>query len=108
MFTKIQIARFLIVFGFVLNLANYSMGLINFYTCEDKMSVVLEETGENSEKKEKDKSEKEDLQEKDKISQNNFDNQSELADLYISLYPDFYTHNTSVYLEHKTPPPELS
>lgn len=108
MCTKYQIAKFLIVFGFMLSIANYGAGLIHFYTCEDQMSIVLEETGENSEKKEKEKSEKEDLQEKDKISQYFVQNQSGLNDLYNSLYPVFYAHNTSVYLEQNTPPPEFS
>ncbi|MBQ4820184.1 hypothetical protein [Aquimarina sp. MMG016] len=82
------------------------MGLINFYSCDEKTSMVLEET-DNSEQKEKESSEKEDHKEKDKISQFFDDKESALADIFIKSYPDFYTHNTSVYLEHKTPPPEF-
>lgn len=92
----------------MLSIANYGMNLIEFYSCDDKVSFVLEETGENSEEKDNENSEKEDTKEKDKISQDNIVNHSGLGDSFFKLYPDFYVHNISVYLEHKTPPPEFS
>ncbi len=107
MSTKLQIARFLIVFGFLLSIVNYSVGLFDFYTSDDKISIVLEET-EKSGQKEKDNSEKEEFKEKDKISQYADDEHVAVATIDVRLYPDFYSHNTSVYLEHKTPPPEYS
>lgn len=107
MATKLQIAKFLIIFGFMLNMSNYGSGLIDFYTCEDKTSVAIEES-ENTEQQEKEGSEKEDFKEKDKISQNYDDKASSLANSKIIFYPDLFTKNSSVYLEHKTPPPELS
>ncbi|MEW7289433.1 hypothetical protein [Aquimarina sp. 2304DJ70-9] len=107
MLTKLQIAKFLIVFGFFLNITHYGIGLVNFYSSEEKTSVVFEET-ENSEKKEKESSEKEDFKEKDKISQYHDEKTSDLLDLVGTLHPDFYLKNSSVYLEEKTPPPEFS
>ncbi|TSE04681.1 MULTISPECIES: hypothetical protein [Aquimarina] len=107
MTTKLQIAKILIVFGFLLSMTNYSVGLFNFYTCEDKTSVVLEES-DNSEQKEKESSEKDDHKEKDKISQFYDDKEATLVDLFIKQYPEFYILNSLVYLEHKTPPPKYS
>ncbi|MCK8523239.1 hypothetical protein M0D21_16790 [Aquimarina sp. D1M17] len=104
---KPQIVRILILFGFILNVSYYATNLINSYSSEDQSSIVLEET-DNSEKKEKESSEKEDYKEKDKISQH-FDNRTaKFADLTIKSYPDLYTANPGVYLEHKTPPPKFS
>ncbi|MDY8138770.1 hypothetical protein [Aquimarina sp. 2201CG5-10] len=108
MITKLQIAKFLVVLGFVLSIANYGLGLVTFYSCDEEVSFVLEEAGESSEEKDNEQSEQEDTKEKDKISQDNIINHSGLVDSYFNLYPDFYVHNTSVYLEHKTPPPEIS
>ncbi len=107
MTTKLQIAKFLIIFGFILNLSNYSFELIDFYTGNDKTSIAIEES-ESSEQQEKEGSEKEDFKEKDKISQHYDDKASSLANTKIIFYPDLFTNNASVYLEHKTPPPELS
>ncbi len=107
MFHKRKIAKFLIVFGFLLNMMNYTVGLIDFYSCEDKTAVVLEET-ENSEKKEKENTENEDHKEKDKISQFLYENTASVVHTIDSFYPDFYLTNSSVYLEFKTPPPKFS
>ncbi len=107
MVTKRQIAKFLIVFGCMLNISNYGLGLIDFYTCDDIASIAIEES-ENSEQKEKEGSEKEDFKEKDKISQNYDDRAAALSNSEVSFYPDLYTHNSSVYLEYKTPPPQFS
>ncbi len=107
MVTKLQIAKFLIVFGCMLNISNYGLGLINFYTCDDKTSIAIEES-ENSEQKEKEGSEKEDFKEKDKISQYYDDRASALVNGKAGVFPDLYAHNSSVYLEHNTPPPEFS
>ncbi len=101
---KLQIAKFLVVFGFVLSIAHYGIDLYNFYSNDDVASIVFEET-ENSEKE---SSEKEDSKEKDKISQYHDEKPSSLADLTNSLYPEFYLKNCSVYLDQKTPPPKLS
>ncbi len=107
MLTKLQIAKFLIVFGFFLNVANYGIGLVDFYSNEETSSIVFEET-ENSEKKEKESSEKEDSKEKDKISQYHDEKSSDLKDLVGAFHLNFYLKNSSVYLEQKTPPPEFS
>ncbi len=106
MITKIQIIRVLIVFGFILNMSNYAMGLFDFYASEDKISIVLEET-DNSEQKEKEGSEKEDFKEKDKITTDAIDKPLAIVDFFAPFFPDFYANNSSVYLEHKTPPPEF-
>ncbi|WP_108869448.1 hypothetical protein [Aquimarina aquimarini] len=102
---KLQIAKFLIVFGFLLSVANYSISLVDFYSCTDKASIVLEET-EGSEEKET--SEKDDFKEKNKISQFYEEKATALSSFFIEQYPEFYIPNTSVYLEHKTPPPKYS
>ncbi|GAA4275027.1 hypothetical protein U6A24_16810 [Aquimarina gracilis] len=106
MATKLQIAKILIIFGFILNMSNYGLNLIDFYTCDDIASMAIDEI-ESSEQKEKEGSEKEDFKEKDKISQNYDDRASSLANNITSFYPDLYSYNSSVYLEHNTPPPEL-
>ncbi len=107
MIIKLQIAKVLIVFGFILSIADYGIELFNFYANDETSSIVFEET-ENSEKKEKESSEKEDFKEKEKISQYHDEKASSLADCANKSYPDFYLKNTSVYLEQKTPPPEIS
>ncbi len=104
---KLQITKVLIIFGFLLSIANYSVGLFNFYNCDDKNSIALEEN-DNSEQKEKESSEKDDQKEKNKISQFYEDKEATLADLFIKRYPEFYILNSLVYLEHKTPPPKHS
>lgn len=106
MLTKVNITKFLIIFGFAVYIANYAVDLIAFYGDNDKASLVIEET-EGTEKKEKDNSEKEDANEKDKITQNDESNPSEQNDFWVTKYPYYYSHNTSVYLEYATPPPEL-
>ncbi len=107
MITKLQITKFLILFGFFLSIAHYGAGLVHFYNNEDKSSVVFEET-ENSENKEKEGSEKEDFKEKDKITQNFDEKSMTIIDLILKSYPDLYTKNSLVCLEHNTPPPEFS
>jgi len=52
--------------------------------------------------------EKEDVNEKDKISQSYDSKASALTDANNLRYPDNFTHNVSVYLEQNTPPPEYS
>ena len=104
---KPQIARLLIMLGFLLHLSYYGAGLVDFYVCEDKSSIVLEET-ESSEQQEKENSEKEDVKEKDKISQDFDQRLTRWVDNSINTYPDLFTSNISVYLEHKTPPPEFA
>ncbi len=109
MVKKRQIARCLIIFGFLISVANYGIQLFDMYKCENTSMILnLDDSEEKSESKENDSSEKEDKKEKDKINQQNTLDPSGLASLYVSLYPDFYTHNTSVYLEQNTPPPEFS
>ncbi len=107
MSTKLQLIKLLIVFGFFLNIINYGIGLVHFYTSEEKFSIVFEET-EHSEKEEKESSEKEDFKEKDIISQYHDEKTLYVKDLVDAYHPDFYLKNTSVYLEQKTPPPEFS
>ncbi|WP_109851043.1 hypothetical protein [Aquimarina sp. AU58] len=109
MIIKLQIAKFLILFGFIISIANYGIELFEMYNKENTSMILgLDDSEEKSESKENDNSEKEDKKEKDKIYQENPVNQARLAELYISLYSYFYAHNTSVYLEQKTPPPEVS
>lgn len=106
---KRQIARCLIILGFLISMANYGLQLFDMYDGENTSMILnMDDSEEKSESKENDSSEKEDKKEKDKIYQENVLGQSGLASLFFSLYPDFCTYNTSVYLEHKTPPPEFS
>ncbi|WP_103068947.1 hypothetical protein [Aquimarina sediminis] len=106
MVVKFQIAKVLIVLGFLLNLSNYTIDVFDFCVCEDWASIELEET-DNSEQKEKEGQEKEDFKEKNKISQFYDGREVVLADLFIKDYPEFYVNNISVFLEHHTPPPRF-
>ena len=109
MLNKCQIARCLIIFGFLISMTNFGIELFEMYNCENTSIVLsLDDSEEKSESKENDSSEKEDKKEKEKISQENNVKQSGLISVFVNLYPDFYTDNISVYLEHKTPPPEFS
>ena len=102
---KIHIARFLIVFGFMLNLGNYAMELFDFYNGDiTSISYALEDTEDKSESKEKDTEDK--SNEKDKIFQYLDDKNTGLAVLTFRDYPEFYYRLSSVYLEFNTPPPE--
>lgn len=104
---KIQIARFLIIVGFLLSVSSYAIQLIDFYCGHhEDTSIVLEEPTESSEKKENDSSEKEDIQEKDKISQYNEVASSSHINTRIINHPEFYVHTSTVYLEYTTPPPK--
>jgi len=106
---KIHIARFLIVFGFMLNLSNYALELVDFFK-EDVTSIsyTSDSAEDHSESKEKDTEDKSELKEKDKISQFSDDKISGLSILILKYYPEFSFNNTSVYLEHTTEPPEFS
>lgn len=88
-------------------MSSYCSGLIDFYSCDDKTSLVLEET-ESSEQNEKENSEKEDFKEKDKITQD-FDQKAMIiVHQVFRSFPDFFAKNTLVYLDQNTPPPEFS
>lgn len=104
MIAKLEIAKFLIVFGFLLSITNYGATLIDFYNCDDKTSIAIEES-ENSEEKEG--SEKEDCREKDIISLYFLDEAATLSDFTFKCFPEFHTQNSLVFLEHKTPPPRF-
>jgi len=105
---KIKIARFLIVFGFLLNIATYGLELIDFYGDSTfSVSHVLEDAEDKSESNETDNSEKEELREKDKISQFYSNRNFKVCDIVTKLYPEVFMCNLSVYLEYKTPPPEF-
>lgn len=109
MFTKVQIAKMLIVGGFFLYLMNYGLTLISFYDGQDTViSLKMEDSEEKSESKEKESSEKEDFKEKDKITQDYSEKDSTVSNLAKKPFPDFYLHNVSVDLEFSTPPPEYS
>lgn len=109
MFTKVQIAKMLIVGGFFLYLMNYGLSLIRFYEGEDTViSLNIEDTEEKSESKEKENSEKEDIKEKDKITQDYLERVFADAVLDKKPFPDFYMHNPSIYLDFITPPPKRS
>ncbi|SEK72707.1 hypothetical protein SAMN04487910_0959 [Aquimarina amphilecti] len=106
---KIKIARFLIISGFLLNIGNYSLGLLDFYSGDlTSITHAIDDTEEKSESNEKDGSEKEDLKEKDKISQYSDDKHTGLSYYSIKYYPDLIYQNSSVYLDYTTPPPENS
>ncbi|WP_108802779.1 hypothetical protein [Aquimarina sp. Aq107] len=106
---KIKIARFLIISGFLMNIGNYSLGLLDFYRGNiTSISYAIDDSEEKSESNEKDSSEKEDLKEKDKISQYFDEKQTKISDNIILDYPDLSYGNSSVYLEYITPPPENS
>ncbi|GAA4279427.1 hypothetical protein [Aquimarina mytili] len=91
----------------MLNISNYAMGVFDFYLSDEKTSIALEEM-DTSEQKEKENSEKEDFKEKDKITQDFDEKPMAIVDLIFKSYPDCYARNSSVYLEHKTPPPKYS
>ncbi|MDH7447325.1 hypothetical protein [Aquimarina sp. 2201CG14-23] len=99
----------MIVLGFLLNLSNYTIELFDAYD-GDSSSIVfnMDDTEEKSESNENEKSEKEDLKEKEKISQFYQDFNDRAITMLERRYPDFYIHNSSVYLEYSTPPPEHS
>ncbi len=105
---KLKIAKFLVVLGFMLSIANYGIGVINFYTCSDDVVAIVFDETENSEKEEKENSEKEEFKEKDKISLDFYEKQTSVVDYITSVYPDFYLENILIYLEENTPPPEFS
>ncbi|WP_025743689.1 hypothetical protein [Aquimarina pacifica] len=107
MITRLQILKILIVLGFLLNLANNSVNLVCIFTGDSKATLVLDET-ENSEKKEKETSEKDDQKEKDKISEFYDNNDSVLANIVVKKYPEHYVYNMSIYLDHITPPPQYN
>ncbi len=105
--TKIKIAKFLIVFGFLLSIVNYSMELFDFYYCGDSLSIVLEEA-EGSEQHDTETPEKDDHKEKDKISQFSSENSATLVDLWKVSFHFLFVPKTQVYPENNTPPPEFS
>ncbi|WP_405208736.1 hypothetical protein [Aquimarina sp. LLG6339-5] len=106
---KIKVARFLIISGFLLNIGNYSLGLLDFYSGNiTSISYAVDDSEEKSESNEKDGSEKEDLKEKDKISQYFDEKHTGISNVIILGYPDLSYGNSSVYLEYVTPPPEYS
>ncbi len=107
MTTKIKIAKFLIVFGFLLSIVNYCVELADFYNCNDQLSFVLEEA-ENSEQHENETPEKDDHKEKDKISQFGSENGTALVASGKVHFHFIFVDNTLVYLENNTPPPEFS
>ncbi len=107
MITKLQILKFLVVFGFLINVANYGCNLVNIFSGDSKATLVLDET-ENSEKKEKENSESDDHKEKDKISEFYDNNGNILANIIIRKYPELNLKNASIDLDHLTPPPQRS
>ncbi len=72
------------------------------------MAFSIDDTEDKSESNEKEKSEKEDLKEKDKISQYWDDKANRISAFIIKSYPDLMYGNSLVYLEYTTPPPEHS
>lgn len=86
-------------------MVNYTAELINFYSCNDAISLLLDEA-ENSEEKES--TEKEEFKESEKIVQQSDEGIIALADLLVKRFPEFYSANSSVYLEQVTPPPKSS
>ncbi|MCX2763754.1 hypothetical protein [Aquimarina muelleri] len=104
MATKLKIAKLLIVFGFLLSIANYGARSINLYNCDNNISIAIEDS-ENSEEKEG--LEKEDFKEKDKISFHYPDEVITLSNSIIKCFPEFNVQNSSVFLEYKTPPPRF-
>jgi len=106
---KTKIARFLIISGFLLNMGNYAIELLDFYQGDtSSIAYAIDDTEEKSESQEKDSSEKEDLKDKDKISQYWDDKDNKMSAFIIKRYPDLTYENSSVYLEYTTPPPEHS
>ena len=104
MFTKVQIAKLLIVGGFFLYLMNYGFTLFNFCNGQDTViSLKMEDAEEKSESKEK-----EDFKEKEKITQEFHENRAAMIEKRIALFPEFCFCCPSVYLEYITPPPEYS
>lgn len=101
---KLKIAKFLIVLGFIFCITNYGVRVIHFYNCDNETSIAIEES-ESSEEKES--SEKEDFKEKDKISFHYLDEVATVSNLIIKWFPEFHIQNSSVFLEHKTPPPKF-
>ncbi|MFC5047632.1 hypothetical protein ACFSTE_06140 [Aquimarina hainanensis] len=103
---KRQIAKVLIVFGFILSLSNYGLELVNVFMCHDEITYSLIDSEENTDPKEKEGKEKESVDQKGKISQF-FDMSSmALCNLLIEVYPQQRFLNSVVFLEFTTPPPE--
>lgn len=104
--SKQQIAKILIIFGFIISIADFGLSIVSFYT-NDNLALVIEEVEDNSEPMEKEGSENEDIKENDKISQ--FYNPSifESCAPCLQFYPDISISSTSVYLDSNTPPPEV-
>lgn len=97
------------LFGFIVNLAQYTVELFDVYNGEESaISFLLDDKEESSESNEKEGSEKEDFKEKDKISQPQEDKMNALSVHVINHYPDFCFNTISVFLEENTPPPEYS
>lgn len=86
-------------------LAGYIVGETEVvFNWEDSNENTNPEEKENSEKKER--TESEDYKETDMISQLATDSNSTLVGLMSNMYPEFTSAKVSVYLEHKTPPPQ--
>lgn len=108
MVTKLQIAKFLILFGFLLNLMNYSIELFDLYIGDSREVVYsIDDSEGNLDPIEKESSEKEDFKEKDKISQYYAEEMAAISKMAGKHYPEFYIQNSPVFLEYKTPPPEI-
>lgn len=99
---KIKIAKLLVILGFFMNLACYTIELSYFYNGRDT-SIIFEEV-ENTDKNNKERSDKEDTK---KIVQYHFNN---IDALYyygsILCYPELNLFSCLVFLEDHTPPPE--
>lgn len=89
-------------------MVNYTIELFDFYYCDNTLSIVLEEA-ENSEQNEE-APEKGDhkKKEKDKISQLSIESDTALEDLWTARFHFLFAHNSLIYLEKNTPPPEFS
>lgn len=101
--TKLQITKILIVLGFFLNVAQYTLDLAVFYFGSNEVAFAMDD----SDPLEKENSENEDFKEKEKISQYNDDVTYSSSILTMRLYPELEAHNSFVCLEYETPPPEF-
>lgn len=82
---------------------------LDFYTDQSYLIAFnIDDTDEKSESDESENQKKEDLEQKDKISQKYSDREASFLLASESCFPEFYFNKMSVYLEFATPPPEYS
>ncbi len=100
-----KIAKYVFLFGLLMNLGNYAIQLAALYHAHtDSVFTMADVLDENLEHKEKENTEKEDS--KEKITHNYEDNLLAALHTKANSYPERSLYKLPVYLEYTTPPPE--